>query len=112
MQEKVKKPYQARDSEEFDRFEKQAKAFKLPPEYAGPWQDTRLAKRLKETQAEYGYLHCGKAGIRSTLWDPATWPDDAALPSAAQVLRDHVADGRSLAEVQQQIDESYASRLW
>ena len=58
------------------------------------------------------YLHCGKAGIRSTLWDPATWPDLDALPSPAEILRDHVEDGRTLATVQSDLDESYATRLW
>ncbi len=58
------------------------------------------------------YLHCGKASIRSQLWDREQRPEGSELPRAAQVLHDHVDDGRTLDEVQDQIDESYATRLW
>jgi uncharacterized protein len=35
------------------------------------------------------YLHCGKALIRSSLWQPGSWPQVDELPSAAQILSDH-----------------------
>ena len=51
------------------------------------------------------FLQCPKAFIRSGLWEPGAWPDPRALPSGAQILRDHAAsNGRksSPAEVEQQ----------
>lgn len=57
------------------------------------------------------FTHCGKAFIRSELWDPATWPDGVALPSAAEVLRAHTGTA-TVEETQARIDESYSQRLW
>lgn len=36
-------------------------------------------------RAEEVYGHCAKAFVRSALWDPATWPDPAGLPTPAEV---------------------------
>jgi hypothetical protein len=40
-------------------------------------------------EAEEVYTHCPKAFVRSKLWDPATWPDPAHLPSSAEVSLAH-----------------------
>ena len=61
---------------------------------------------------EYAFVHCAKALMRSGLWDPERWPELDGLPTGAQMLRDHVADGRTLEKVQADLDESYATRLW
>jgi PPOX class probable FMN-dependent enzyme len=37
------------------------------------------------------YLHCGRALLRSGLWDAQTWPQREALPSAARIFADHMA---------------------
>lgn len=58
------------------------------------------------------FVHCAKALIRSGLWEPERWPTLDGLPSGAAMLRDHVADGRTLERVQADLDESYANRLW
>jgi uncharacterized protein len=42
--------------------------------------------------AEEVFTHCPKAFIRARLWDPASWPDAQALPSAAEVTHAHLAD--------------------
>jgi uncharacterized protein len=39
---------------------------------------------------EEAFLHCGKALIRSALWDATRHIDRAMLPSYAEMLRDHV----------------------
>ncbi|MDL5160021.1 MSMEG_1061 family FMN-dependent PPOX-type flavoprotein [Actinomycetospora termitidis] len=33
------------------------------------------------------FLHCAKAFLRSTLWDPQSWPDPADVPSAGRMAR-------------------------
>jgi predicted pyridoxine 5'-phosphate oxidase superfamily flavin-nucleotide-binding protein len=58
------------------------------------------------------FLQCAKALKRSELWQPATWPVPGELPSAAEILRDHVGNGRSAEEVQRDLDVSYTERLW
>jgi PPOX class probable FMN-dependent enzyme len=61
---------------------------------------------------DHAFIHCAKALRRSGLWEPERWPDLGGLPPAAAMLRDHVADGRTLEKVQADLDESYATRLW
>ena len=40
---------------------------------------------------EEAFLHCGKALVRSKLWDPEARVDRKAFPSYPAMLRDHVA---------------------
>jgi PPOX class probable FMN-dependent enzyme len=60
------------------------------------------------------YLHCAKAALRSSLWNPLGWPDLSDMPSAAEILRDHTGategDG-SIEDMQRMLDESYTKRL-
>jgi PPOX class probable FMN-dependent enzyme len=60
------------------------------------------------------YIHCAKAALRSTLWNPLNWSDLSAMPSAAEILRDHSGategDG-SIEYIQRELDESYTKRL-
>jgi PPOX class probable FMN-dependent enzyme len=37
------------------------------------------------------YLHCGRALLRSGLWNTETWPQRETLPKAAQIFTDHMA---------------------
>lgn len=59
---------------------------------------------------EQAFLHCGKALIRSALWQPDSWAVPEALPSAAEILNDHVGTG-DLAASAAALDESYTQRL-
>ena len=63
-------------------------------------------------EVEHAFIHCAKAFKRSGLWEPERWPSLDELPSAAEMLRDHVQDGRTAEKVQVDLDESYANRLW
>jgi len=61
------------------------------------------------------FLHCAKAFIRSSVWEADTWADPASLPSGAEILRDHAAVNgfeRPVAEAEEQVAESIATRLW
>ncbi|MCW2992047.1 MAG: phosphohydrolase [Solirubrobacterales bacterium] len=62
-------------------------------------------------EAQEVFTHCGKAFIRSELWDPATWPEAGSLASPAEVLRAHTGAG-TLEDAQARLDESYTQRLW
>ncbi|MEV4148558.1 pyridoxamine 5'-phosphate oxidase family protein [Amycolatopsis sp. NPDC049691] len=42
-------------------------------------------------EVEELYMHCAKAFLRSSLWDPATWPDRSTLPSLGTIPRDQMA---------------------
>lgn len=41
-------------------------------------------------RVETAFLHCSKAFLRSRLWEPDSWPDRSALPSAGEMFRDHM----------------------
>ncbi len=53
----------------------------------------RPAKLALIVTAETAYLHCAKALIRSKLWQSDTWPERDELPSAAEILTDHIGIG-------------------
>lgn len=56
------------------------------------------------------YLHCGKAFMRSRLWDPDAQIDRAALPSMGEMLRDQI--GLASAESQADMVARYRETLW
>ncbi len=58
--------------------------------------------------AEQVFLHCAKCIIRSKLWEPGSWPD--ALPSAAEILNDHIGLG-DLAASAAALEESYTKHI-
>lgn len=70
------------------------------------------------------FSHCGKAFKRSRLWEPDSWPDRDERPKMGAVIADHMSQpgpvergvdpgpATSADEVQQDLDDSYANRLW
>jgi hypothetical protein len=56
------------------------------------------------------YLQCAKAVIRSKLWRPKTWPEACELPSAAEILNDHIGLGDLAASVAA-LEDSYTNRI-
>ena len=58
------------------------------------------------------FLHCAKAFIRSTLWDPATWPARDGLARPAQIWKDHMGMPEPLQEIEDWLAEDYATRLY
>jgi PPOX class probable FMN-dependent enzyme len=74
-----------------------------------PGRTADLAVGIAVTSA---FLQCGKALVRSELWDPATWPAPDDLPSAAAALRDHRALGEDAGEVASHLEDVYVSKLW
>jgi PPOX class probable FMN-dependent enzyme len=62
--------------------------------------------------AEEVYAHCPKAFVRSRLWDPATWPDPAGLPTSAEVALAHQRDpSLTLEQVEEREREALLYRL-
>jgi PPOX class probable FMN-dependent enzyme len=59
---------------------------------------------------EEAFLQCGKALVRSELWQTGTWPEE--LPSAAEIARTHARLGETVEEAEARIEESFAKRLW
>lgn len=63
-------------------------------------------------EVEEVYLHCAKAFIRSSLWQPDRWPKVERLATAAQMFWDQAKPACTVEELAQHIDEGYAKRLY
>ncbi|PQD95712.1 phosphohydrolase [Pradoshia eiseniae] len=62
-------------------------------------------------EVEECFLHCGKAMIRSNLWNPAAWLLDQELPRAAEILAAH-AKITTQTEIETSLNEGYRKRLY
>jgi uncharacterized protein len=65
---------------------------------------------VKITVSE-AYLHCGKALIRSHLWDPAARIDLKSLATPAQIYADQIG-GLGVDEMEQVLKTSYETTLY
>jgi PPOX class probable FMN-dependent enzyme len=61
--------------------------------------------------AEEIYFHCGKALIRSDLWNPEKQLRRSEFPSLGRILADQIG-GISVEEAERQTAESYKTRLY
>lgn len=60
---------------------------------------------------EEAFLHCGRALIRSRVWDPEVQIDRSDYPTYGQVLADQIA-GADAKEIDNSEDEANRERLW
>lgn len=63
-------------------------------------------------EVEELFFHCGKAFIRSAMWQPDRWPDLTGLASAAQAFWDQTKPACTVEELAHRIDEGYVTRLY
>ena len=69
----------------------------------------RSVLRVAVTEA---FLHCGKALIRSRLWEPGSQIDRRTLPTYGQMLKDQTRLPVSAEDIQRSVEEGYAKRLY
>src|SRR5262249_53083486 len=62
--------------------------------------------------AEEVYFHCGKALIRSDLWNPVKMLKHGDFRSPGRISADQIGDGRSIEESERNTVESYRTRLY
>jgi PPOX class probable FMN-dependent enzyme len=62
--------------------------------------------------AEEVYFHCGKALIRSDLWNPEKMRKLKDFPSLGQIIAEQIGDGRPVEESVRYTEESYRTRLY
>ena len=60
---------------------------------------------------EEAFLHCGRALIRSRLWDPEVQIDRSSYPTYGQVLADQIA-GANAKQIDDSEDEANRDRLY
>jgi PPOX class probable FMN-dependent enzyme len=62
-------------------------------------------------EVEEVFFHCGKAFLRSGLWDPDSWrPDD--VPSRPRIAQQQERAGESLADLERYYGEQYTAGLY
>ena len=74
------------------------------------WKRRAPLSGLKVT-VEEAFLHCGRALIRSRLWDPEALIDRSVYPTYGQVLADQIA-GANAKEIDDSEDEANRERLY
>ena len=70
----------------------------------------RPAELALVVTAVEAFIHCAKALIRSKLWEPGTWPQADEIPSAAEILSDHIGTG-DIAASAAALADSYANHI-
>ena len=57
------------------------------------------------------YMHCGKAFLRSGMWDPAAWVELADAPDGASILSCQIAGDLSAGAIRALLAEGYEHDL-
>jgi uncharacterized protein len=73
--------------------------------------DGKLPIAVLRVNVEQAYLHCGKALMRSALWDPSVQIERSSLPSMGEMLKDQVNTDKP-AETQTEMIERYRETLY
>jgi PPOX class probable FMN-dependent enzyme len=73
----------------------------------GKVPDLALIIHVKEA-----FFHCGKAMIRSGMWEPEKWGSIEGLPSYAQALKSHGNLTNDLADLEERVAHNEANRLY
>ena len=58
------------------------------------------------------FLHCGKALLRSKLWDESAKIDRSALPSYGQMLKDQTQVRDTAEQIQASVEDAYKTSLY
>jgi len=71
----------------------------------------KVPKTVTIIHVDKAFLHCGKAPIRSGLWQPESWPETRPIQSAGNIFRDHI--GASGPDVPQEaVDAALKKKLY
>jgi len=68
-------------------------------------------KSVVVVTVEEAYMHCGKALIRSHLWDPDRHIEKGSFPTLARIVSDQIAETDE-ADAEAHIADSYRNRLY
>jgi len=73
--------------------------------------DGRLPACVVSVTVEQAYLHCGKALMRSRLWDASTQVERSSLPSMGEMLKEQIGSEKP-AETQAEMLQRYQETLY
>jgi PPOX class probable FMN-dependent enzyme len=74
--------------------------------------DGKLPQLALVVRVKEAFFHCGKAMIRSGMWEPDRWGPVDSLPTYAQALKDHGAVPDALEDLQARVERNETHRLY
>jgi PPOX class probable FMN-dependent enzyme len=85
----------------------------LDPALVERWTvNGRHPRSVLRVSVREAFLHCGKAILRSKLWDESARVDRGTLPSYGQMLKDQTQVRDTAEEIQASVEEAYKARLY
>ena len=75
--------------------------------------DGRAPWFVLDVEVRQVFSHCGKAFLRSRLWQPARWPAPESVPSPSRTIAERAAaERRPEADVRREVERGYAPGLY
>jgi PPOX class probable FMN-dependent enzyme len=85
----------------------------LDPALLARWSvNGRHPRSVLRVTVDEAFLHCGKAIIRSHLWDEAAKTDRSKLPSYGKMLKDQTAVRDTVEEIDASVADGYENKLY
>ncbi len=85
----------------------------LDPSLLARWDvNGKHPRSVLRVSVREAFLHCGKAILRSKLWDETARVDRSALPPYGQMLKDQIDVRDSAEEIQASVEDGYKTRLY
>ena len=72
----------------------------------------RHPRSVLRVSVREAFLHCGKAILRSKLWDESAKVDRSVLPSYGQMLKDQTQVRDTAEQIQASVEDAYKNRLY
>jgi uncharacterized protein len=72
----------------------------------------RRPRSIMRVAVREAFLHCGKALIRSKLWDPSAQVARSELPTYAAMLKDQISVAESADEIDASVQHGYEKGLY
>jgi len=85
----------------------------LDPSLLARWDvNGKHPRSVLRVSVREAFLHCGKAIIRSRLWDETARVDRSAMPPLGHMLKDQIDVRDSAEEIQASVEDGYKTRLY
>jgi len=72
----------------------------------------RHPRSVLRVSVREAFLHCGKAILRSKLWDESAKVDRGVLPTYGQMLKDQTQVRDTAEQIQASVEDAYKTRLY
>jgi len=85
----------------------------LDPALIARWDvNGKHPRSVLRVNVREAFLHCGKAILRSKLWEESSKVDRSALPSYGQMMKDQTQVRDTAEQIQASVEDAYKNRLY